>query len=501
MPNPLLSLPFEAAIEGLGPEHWDVVEAAPFPRTTLRFRNDALLHQLGVDPQSVEDAHLEEAYGRFSGRSPLLALRYHGHQFGTYNPFLGDGRGFLYGQLRDRHGRLQDLGTKGSGATPWSRGGDGRLTLKGGVREVIAGEALHRLGVTTSRTLSLIETGEELWRSDEPSPTRSSVMVRLARTHLRFGTCERLLHRRQPAQLARLLDLVVQQCYPEVAAAHPGQGDAAATRARLLAFYGELVERTARLAAEWMTAGFTHGVLNTDNMSLAGESFDYGPFAFLDRWDPGFTAAYFDHSGLYAYGRQPAICHENLRRLQEPLAMLLPREALEARLECFAAAYDSHYRARMLRRLGLQGEAAPADTELPDPVPLTLQLLSTWDVGYGAFFSGLADWVWHQGVPETAEELSPSLATAPEPPRRPWIAWREAWWAWSRALAARPGGRETIRQSLQRWNLPDTPTRPRIETLWDAIDQRDDWQPLQHWLAEVKPAAATAAASLEPGRP
>ena len=200
-PNPLLALPFEPSIEALGEAYWDVVEAAAFPQSRLRFCNDPLLQQLGVNPAAVSDADLEAAYGRFEGRTPLLALRYHGYQFGTYNPFLGDGRGFLYGQLRDRHGALQDLGSKGSGTTPWSRGGDGRLTLKGGVREVIASEALHRLGVTTSRTLSLVETGEGLWRGDEPSPTRSSVMVRLARTHLRFGTCERLLHLRQPEQL------------------------------------------------------------------------------------------------------------------------------------------------------------------------------------------------------------------------------------------------------------------------------------------------------------
>jgi uncharacterized protein YdiU (UPF0061 family) len=172
--NPLLALPFEASIEGLGGDYWDEVDAAAFPTTQLRFRNDDLLHQLGLDSAAISDAHFEAAYGRFVGRAPLLALRYHGYQFGSYNQFLGDGRGFLYGQLRDRHGQLQDLGTKGSGTTPWSRGGDGRLTLKGGVREIIASEALHRLGVTTSRSLSLIETGEALWRGDEPSPTRSA---------------------------------------------------------------------------------------------------------------------------------------------------------------------------------------------------------------------------------------------------------------------------------------------------------------------------------------
>ena len=209
------------------------------------------------------------------------------------NPLLGDGRGFLCGQLRDRHGQLQDLGTKGSG------------------------------------TQALIETGEDLRRGDETSPTPSSVMVRASRTHLRFGTCERLLFRRRPAQLERLLRHVVAVHDPHLAAIH-SDGEP-----RLVALYGELVQRVARLAAEWMAAGFTHGVLNTDNMSLAGESFDYGPFAFLETWDPGFTAASFDHDGLYAYGRQPLICRHNLRRLQEPLAMLLPRAPLEAALEPF----------------------------------------------------------------------------------------------------------------------------------------------------------------------
>jgi uncharacterized protein YdiU (UPF0061 family) len=249
------------------------------------------------------------------------------------------------------------------------------------MREVIASEALQRLGVTTSRTLSLVETGEGLWRGDEPSPSRSSVMVRMARTHLRFGTCERLLHLRQPAQLERLLQHVVAVHYPHLVLAHADR------ELRLVAFYGELVERVARLGAEWMAAGFTHGVLNTDNMSLAGESFDYGPFAFLERWDPGFTAAYFDHSGLYAYGRQPLICHHNLRLLQEHLAMLLPRPPLEAALQRFALAYDAHYHVRMLRRLGLAPLeiAGTLDAGQSELVPLTLQLLAAWPVAYGRF--------------------------------------------------------------------------------------------------------------------
>ena len=479
--NPLLALPFEPSIEGLGDAYWDGVEAAAFPQCRLRFRNDALLEQLGLDPAAVADRDFEAAYGRFEARQPLLALRYHGTQFGTYNPFLGDGRGFLYGQLRDIRGDLQDLGSKGSGTTPWSRGGDGRLTLKGGVREIIAAEALHRLGVSTSRTLSLVETGEELWRSDEPSPTRSSVMVRLARTHLRFGSCERLLHRREPQQLERLWRHVQATYYPHL--------DRLEGEDRALAMYGELVERVARLAAEWMVAGFTHGVLNTDNMSLAGESFDYGPFAFLDSWDPGFTAAYFDQTSLYAYGQQPRICHHNLRLLQESLAMLWPRQELEQRLGRFGSAYNAHYRSRLMRRLGFDG-ALPepgakdwlASDELPDLLLPTLQLLVDWPVAYGSFFASLERHVALAGLPAEAEALVPFVPGAPQPPRAAWLAWRDAWWAWSRTWPEP----KTIAPTLARWNLPLTPVRAEIERIWAAIDQRDDWSLLEDWLEQTR---------------
>ena len=478
--NPLLALPFEPSIEGLGDAYWDGVEAASFPQSRLRFRNDALLSQLGIDPAAVSDRNFEAAYGRFEARQPLLALRYHGYQFGTYNPLLGDGRGFLYGQLRDIHGDLQDLGTKGSGTTPWSRGGDGRLTLKGGVREVIAAEALHRLGVTTSRSLSLVETGEDLWRGDEPSPTRSSVMVRLARTHLRFGSCERLLHLRQPQQLERL--------WRHAQATYYSHLNGLEGQERALAMYGELVERVARLAAEWMVAGFTHGVLNTDNMSLAGESFDYGPFGFLERWDPNFTAAYFDQNSLFAYGQQPSICHHNLRLLQEPLAMLLPRQGLERRLERFGPSYDSHYRVRLMRRLGFTNESLNADgqdlvasDERPDLIPLTVQLLAAWPVAYGCFFTGLERRITTAGLPAEAEALAPFVAGAPQPPRAAWLAWRDGWWAWSQTWP-QP---ETIAPTLARWNLPVTPVRAEIERIWAAIDQRDDWSLLEDWLEQT----------------
>ncbi len=494
MQNPLLSLPFEPSLENLGDSFWDVVEAAKFPITKLRFRNNDLLQQINIESSAVLDRHFEEAYGQFKERNPLLALRYHGYQFGTYNPFLGDGRGFLYGQLRDRNGLLQDLGTKGSGKTPWSRGGDGRLTLKGGVREIIAGEALHRLGVNTSRTLSLIETGEKLWREDEPSPTRSSVMVRIARTHLRFGTCERLLYLRQPKLLTKLLSHVINIYYPEVGNNTPisCKNSHIAGKIKVLAFYEQLVKRIAKLTAEWMAAGFIHGVLNTDNMSLAGESFDYGPFAFLERWNPSFTSAYFDETGLYAFGRQPAICYNNLRLLQEPLAMIISKEQMSEKLDSFFEIYETHYQVCLFRRLGLptkmqekinQFISSNAHEEL---LSTTLQLLATWDINYGDFFSGLTKSIKINGLPDEAESLVPDLFTKNPPPRKVWLEWRNSWWNYQNLYPKKnPEDVYAIQHCLERWNLSETPIRSVIAKVWESIDQNNDWAAFDEWIRKT----------------
>ncbi len=494
MTNSLLSLHFEPALEELGDSYWDLVSAARFPLVKLRFRNDPLFQELGINPELVDNQHIEDAYGHFEGRTPFLALRYHGYQFGSYNPFLGDGRGFLYGQLRDIKGNLRDLGTKGSGVTPWSRSGDGRLTLKGGLREVIASEALHRLGVTTSRTLSLIETGEDLWRSDEPSPARSSVMVRVARTHLRFGTCERLLYLRDPSKLQKLLRHVIAIYYPHIAelTSLNSSNFCSFGDRTLLLFYEELVERVARLSAEWMAAGFVHGVLNTDNMSLIGESFDYGPYAFLDRWDPGFTAAYFDQAGLYCYGSQPKICQENLRLLQDPLAMLLSRDEMEDKLLNFSDIYAIHYRQCMERRLGfsfegqkLQGKYHITDA-YPDLVQLTLNLLGSYSIGYGDFFTALTEQILQNGLPKEPEDIRPTSYVSCDPPREQWLAWRDLWWFTQQECLKLDHDETTnIPFRLKRWNLLRTPTREVIENLWESIDLRDDWSLFYKWLEGV----------------
>ena len=242
-----------------------------------------------------------------------LALRYHGHQFRIYNPELGDGRGFLFAQLREAGtGRLLDLGTKGSGQTPYSRFGDGRLTLKGGVREVLATAMLEALGVPTSVALADRDR-RGLQRNDEPSPTRSAVLTRLSYSHIRFGTFQRHAYFDRADLIERLFD--------HVADLLP-RPRALAAADRPPALLAAVVARSARLVARWMAAGFVHGVLNTDNMNITGESFDYGPYRFLPRNDPNFTAAYFDETGLYAFGRQPEAVFWNLRQLAGCLTLV-----------------------------------------------------------------------------------------------------------------------------------------------------------------------------------
>lgn len=341
----------------LGPEFGDPVQAARFPATLLRFRNDAAAASVGLETLTNEEwtAH----FGRFEplpgNVDPPLAIRYHGHQFRVYNPDLGDGRGFLFAQLREAgSGRLLDLGTKGSGKTPWSRQGDGRLTLKGGVREVLATAMLEALGVPTSRSFSLIETGEALERSDEPSPTRSAVLTRLSWSHVRFGAFQRQAFEESPERIRRLTDYVLQTYYPDLSpGADPG--------VRLM---GAAVEAMARTTARWMAAGFVHGVLNTDNMNITGESFDYGPYRFLPGNDPNFTAAYFDHAGLYAFGRQPEAVFWNLQQLGGALSLASDRDGLIDALKGFGEAYRRELVAAVLMRLGVRTATDEAATHL-----------------------------------------------------------------------------------------------------------------------------------------
>ncbi len=339
----------------LGEGFYDPVVAARFPAHLLRYRNQRWAEHVGLG--SLSDEQWITHFGRFEplpeNHPEPLALRYHGHQFQTYNPELGDGRGFLFAQLQDDRSRLLDLATKGSGTTPYSRMGDGRLTLKGGVREVLATAMLEAQGVETSKSFSLIETGEALQRHDEPSPTRGSVLVRLSHSHIRIGTFQRFLAENDALRIGRLVDHAVAHYLPEARRADPAE--------QAGAFLEAVVRRVARMGAQWTAAGFVHGVLNTDNINITGESFDYGPYRFLPTYQPKFTAAYFDEWGLYAFSRQPGTLKWNLERLAECLLLVSTIEPLEQALAVFEPSFFEVLRGALLRRLGLKRRSLQED--------------------------------------------------------------------------------------------------------------------------------------------
>ncbi|UYL07935.1 YdiU family protein [Bdellovibrio sp. SKB1291214] len=331
----------------LGPEFYDEVQAAPFPDAKLRYRNQDAARTIGLDQLSESEwkSYFADFKAMPGNLLTCLALRYHGHQFRSYNPQLGDGRGFLYAQFQVKE-KLYDLGTKGSGRTPYSRSGDGRLTLKGAFREILATELLEALGVNTSKTFSVFETGESLERHDEPSPTRAGVLVRLNHSHIRFGTFQRLAFLKEADNIVKLLDYSVRHYYPELSV-YEGDEKAAA-------FLQAVCRNVARTTAQWMMAGFVHGVLNTDNMNITGESFDYGPYRFMPKYDPAFTAAYFDQSGLYAYGRQPTSVLWNLHQLGFALKFAYPNLPYEELLEEFADNFNFESRRLFMHRLNIQ---------------------------------------------------------------------------------------------------------------------------------------------------
>jgi uncharacterized protein YdiU (UPF0061 family) len=442
----------ERAILSLGDTFYDPVAAADFPHTRLRFRNDGAAAEIGL--AGLSDADWVRHFGRFEplpGTLPQpLALRYHGHQFRVYNPEIGDGRGFTFAQARDSRGRLMDLGTKGSGKTPWSRFGDGRLTLKGGVREVLATEMLQALGVPTSRTFSLIETGEALERGDEPSPTRSAVLVRLSHSHIRIGTFQRLAYERDEDAMRRLVGYVLRELYGE-------DGD---DPVRLLEL---VVARTATLAAKYMAAGFVHGVLNTDNINVTGESFDYGPWRFAPTWDPAFVAAYFDHAGLYAFGRQPEAIHWDVMQLAVALRTLVEAEPLISVLDTFGSRYQEEIARAFCWRLGVENGSHADRVAITQASERALRETGT---GIDRFFFD-----WFGGhvpaeYPPAFDELRAALR--PTMPRK---------------------GRDHAYWSGE----PCSMLIDEVEAIWAAIDRDDDWGPFERKVAAVRAMGAALA--------
>ncbi|MEO6387011.1 MAG: protein adenylyltransferase SelO family protein [Croceibacterium sp.] len=425
----------------------DAVAPAEFPRNDLRFRNRRWDQAVGLGDLS------DEAWvGHMARFEPLpdnlpqpLALRYHGHQFRSYNPEIGDGRGFTFAQLRDGDGRLLDLGTKGSGLTPYSRTADGRLTLKGAVREILATEMLEALGVNTSKTFSVVETGEALVRGDEPSPTRSAVLVRLSHSHIRIGTFQRLAALEEDAHMAALVDY----CLAQFPGPLPPTDAPDADHPAVILMH-QATERLADLAASYMVAGFVHGVLNTDNINLTGESFDYGPWRWLPTWDASFTAAYFDHSGLYSFGRQPEAIRWNLAQLGVALSRIAEGPALVAAFERFPTLYHAAMSRRFTWRLGVESRGVAADFKL---IEAAEQAMRESGKGPDAFFFD------HRAGRATTGPLADALSDyAPVPDAHPY---------WSSGA-------------------PQAMLIDEVEMIWSSIAEHDDWDPLAAKIDAVR---------------
>ncbi|MEO8113062.1 MAG: protein adenylyltransferase SelO family protein, partial [Phenylobacterium sp.] len=342
------------------------------------------------------------------------------------------------------------------------RQADGRLTLKGGVREVLATAMLEALGVPTSRSFSLVETGEDLVRGDEPSPTRSCVLTRLSHSHIRFGSFQRHAFYEHGDRVAALVDHVVELYYPQL-------GDAADRGAALLA---AVVQSSARLTARWMTAGFVHGVLNTDNMNITGESFDYGPYRFLPQSDPNFTAAYFDHQGLYSFGRQPEAVFWNLQQLAGCFSQTTAADPLVEALNGFGPAYRRELMAATLDRLGVRRSGEAADAAL---VQAAFRALAEGGerLGWEPFFFD-----WFTG--DAARALAgPRGQLYGEP------AFVEFRGLLADFAAERP---ERLADRYFAGPEPQALLIGEIEAIWAAIAERDDWAPFQAKLEAIEGA-------------
>ena len=372
-------------------------QVEPVPAPKLIQLNRALAAELGLDTDALaSDAGAAIFAGNVvpPGAEPL-AQAYAGHQFGGFVPQLGDGRALLLGEVIDRHGQRRDIQLKGSGRTPFSRGGDGKATLGPVLREYLLGEAMHALGIPTTRALAAVTTGQVVYR-EQPLP--GAVLTRVAASHIRVGTFQFFAARDDTAKVRQLADYTIARHYPHVAsAANP-----------YLAFLEAVVNAQAALIARWMLVGFIHGVMNTDNMAVSGETIDYGPCAFMDRYHPLTVFSSIDRQGRYAYGNQPNIARWNLARLAETLLPLIDSDekaaiaAVSNAVNSFTDRYDAYWLEGMRAKLGLLVSTEPEDLALANDF---LAALDAAQADYTLSFRSLSStalgdeaWAerWHQ---------------------------------------------------------------------------------------------------------
>ena len=435
-------------------------KAAQVVQPSLVKLNRELAVELGLDADaldSAEGAKLFAGNETPDGAAPL-AQAYAGHQFGGFSPELGDGRALLLGEVIDRNGRRRDIQLKGSGPTPFSRAGDGRAALGPVLREYLIGEAMHALGIPTTRALAAVMTGEPVYRE---SPLSGAVLTRVAASHIRVGTFELFAARGDYAKVRRLADYVIDRHYPEL------QGHSAP----YLALLESVCERQAALIARWMHVAFIHGVMNTDNMAISGETIDYGPCAFMDHYDPATVFSSIDSGGRYAYANQPKIAQWNLARLAETLLPLIDTDS-EGAIEraskvviAFSGQYERHWLEGMRAKLGLVSEE---ETDLNLATGF-LAALQGRKLDYTSAFRFLAD-----------------AASGQEEPIRALFGDARAYdlWSglWRSRLSREPVAPLMRAQAMRQVNPAFIPRNHRVEEALSAAVERADYAPFEKLL-------------------
>ncbi len=444
--------------------------AAAVPEPKLIKLNHALAAELGLDAVALDSTAgaLIFSGNQLPPGTHTIAQAYAGHQFGGFSPQLGDGRALLLGEVIDPHGKRRDLAFKGSGRTPFSRGGDGKAVLGPVLREYLMGEAMHALGIPTTRALAVVITGAVVRRErDLPG----AVLTRVAASHIRVGTFQFVTARGDEALLKKLADYTIARHYPEL------QGQAAPYLGLLQA----VSERQAALMACWMNVGFIHGVMNTDNMTLSGETIDYGPCAFMDRYDPATVFSSIDEQGRYAYGNQPPIANWNLARLAEALLPLLAHEQNEdqdqavaqamAVLEAFQTRYQHYWLQGMRQKLGLTQEQ-------PDDFALATDFLNSMvgqSVDFTQAFRRLADVATDAAQADRLRSLYADAAALE--------AWLPRWHARLQVEVVAPAERARAMRTV---NPVYIPRNHQVEAALAAAVDRGDYAPFEQFLVVLQ---------------
>ena len=427
-------------------------EALELAAPTMALLNAELATELGWDPawlRTLDGVRVLAGQDVAPGSTPV-ALAYAGHQFGNPVPRLGDGRALLLGEVVDAEGRRRDVHLKGSGRTTFSRGGDGRAALGPMLREHVVSEAMHALGIPTTRSLAVLATGDQVLRQDGPHP--GGILVRVAASHLRVGTFEYAARLRDPDVLPRLVDYAIARHHPHAADAERPA----------LALFEAVRDAQARLVAQWLHVGFVHGVMNTDNVAISGETIDYGPCAFLDVFDPRTVFSSIDEQGRYAYQHQAPAMQWNLARFAETLVPLVDDDQgtavalLTEALGGFSDVFDRAWRDGLRAKLALDGDPV-ADIAIGEEL---LQLLHEQGADYTGAFRGLAGVL--RGQPQAAREQVLD--------RDAFDAWAARWLA---LLDERGVDRAAAADRLDRINPRFIPRNHRVEAALEAAEAGD----------------------------